>query len=78
MLFPSLMGGVSWVKREGTRRPRTNTNYRAIFGLFVFNQDGGWTEKNKSKEEEERQGYIEGEKGTYQTEPPQFACPVRA
>jgi hypothetical protein len=47
------MSGVSWVKRERSRGTRTNTNYCAIFGLFIFSGDGGWTEKNKSKEEEE-------------------------
>ena len=54
-MFPSLMSGVSRVKGERTRRPRTNTNYCAIFGLFIFGGDGGWAEKNKSKEEEERE-----------------------
>jgi hypothetical protein len=36
-------------------RSQVNTNYCAIFGRFISSGDGGWTEKNKSKEEEERE-----------------------
>ena len=42
---------------------RTDTNYCAIFGLFIFSGDGGWAEKNKSEEEEESERQARDEAG---------------
>ena len=62
-LFPSLKSGVSWGKRDRTRRTRTDTNYCAIFRLVIVSGDGGWTEKDKSEEEKESERQARDEAG---------------